>query len=362
MLQLLLTIAAAGASADARAQRTELNEVDVDGEEFSPDQYHIQTDEGDERFFKYQTWGGQFRKESRLEDGAVVGSYGWVDANNVLRVTDYVADAKGYRIVRTRAIKLGRKRKRKKKLLDHRGGLDDNVIEPLKVTRPPPEPFTATRPPPTSTFGPAPTRHPRLQRRIGSGGKTVAVQPLFDFTPAERENEGPFIDNAPQRKAGFGGNFKVQARGEGSRTRYDPRAGRVRIDRPERQRSGGGGGSGGSGGRVVHFPSGPGVVRGGPVAGRTIRRNGRRFKVVKRRRKPDPSLARRDSVIDYQTGKAFHRESEPGPDGRRRGEYGYIDPLGVRRVVTYDTGPGGGELERGKENDFVGDNTYFESV
>ena len=64
----------------------------------------------------------------------------------------------------------------------------------------------------------------------------------------------------------------------------------------------------------------------------------------------------------HQTGKAFHRESEPGPDGRRRGEYGYIDPLGVRRVVTYDTGPGDGELERGKENDFVGDNTYFESV
>ena len=353
MLQLLLTIAGGvSGSADAHAQRTELNEVDVDGEEFSPDQYHIQTDEGDERFFKYQTWGGQFRKENRLEDGAVVGSYGWVDANNMLRVYDYIADAKGYRIVRTRAIKLGRKRKRKKKLLDHRGGVDDNVIEPLKVARPP-----VTRPPPATTFGPgpAPTRHPRLQRRIG-GGKTVAVQPLFDFTPAEREDDGPFIDNAPLRETEFGGKFKLKARGEGSRTRYDPRAGRVRIPRPERQRSGGAGG-----GRVVHFPSGPGVVRGGPVAGRTVRRNGRRFKVVKRRRKPDPALAQRNSVIDYQTGKAFHRESEPGPDGRRRGEYGYIDPFGIRRVVPYETGPGG-ELERGKENDFVGDNTYFESV
>ena len=45
LLQLtLLTIIVLGASADAlaRAQRTELNEVDIDGEEFSPDQYHIQ--------------------------------------------------------------------------------------------------------------------------------------------------------------------------------------------------------------------------------------------------------------------------------------------------------------------------------
>ena len=287
MLQLLTIAGLASASADAHAQRTELNEVDLDGEEFSPDQYHIQTDEGDERFFKYQTWGGQFRKENRLDDGSVVGSYGWVDANNMLRVYDYVADAKGYRIVRTRAVKLGRKRKRKKKLLDHRN-LESNVIEPLKVTRPP----EVTRPSPRPTFGPPPTRHPRLQRRIG-GGKTVAVQPLFDFSPAEREDEGPFIDNAPQKETNFGGNFKVQARGEGSRKRYDPRVGRVRIARPERQRSS-------KGGRVVQFPSGPGVVRGGPVAGRTVQRNGRRFKVVKRRRKPDPALTHRNSVIDYQ--------------------------------------------------------------
>ena len=62
----------------------------------------------------------------------------------------------------------------------------------------------------------------------------MAVQPLFDFTPAaEREEDetGPFIENKPTTD--FGGKFKLQARGEGSRTRYDPRAGRIR--RPERQ-------------------------------------------------------------------------------------------------------------------------------
>ena len=126
----------------------------------------------------------------------------------------------------------------------------------------------------------------------------MAVQPLFDFTPAEREEgDGPFLDDDAPKK---GGKFKLQARGEGSRTRYDPRrAGRVRLPRPqERPRSSGGG-------RItVQFPSGPGVVhvgrRGGPVAGRTVERNGRRFKVVKRRRKPDPELTHRNSVIDYQ--------------------------------------------------------------
>lgn len=36
-------------------------------------QFHIQTDEGPERYFKYQTESGQYRKEKRLQDGTVVG-------------------------------------------------------------------------------------------------------------------------------------------------------------------------------------------------------------------------------------------------------------------------------------------------
>lgn len=43
----------------------------------SPDsnQYHIQTDEGPERYFRYQTDNGQFRKEKRLQDGTVIGKW-----------------------------------------------------------------------------------------------------------------------------------------------------------------------------------------------------------------------------------------------------------------------------------------------
>lgn len=77
----------------------------IGGWDTAPDtQYHIQTDEGPERYFKYQTLSGQYRKEKRLEDGTVIGSYGWVDSNGYLRLRDYIADGKGYRIVRTKKV------------------------------------------------------------------------------------------------------------------------------------------------------------------------------------------------------------------------------------------------------------------
>lgn len=41
----------------------------------APDtQYHIQTDEGEERYFKYQTKTGQYRKEKRLQDGQYISN------------------------------------------------------------------------------------------------------------------------------------------------------------------------------------------------------------------------------------------------------------------------------------------------
>ena len=74
--------------------------------EFTPSQYHVQTDDGNQRFFKYQTWSGQYRKETRLDDGSVVGSYGWIDANGILRMYEYIADSKGYRVTKDRAFQV----------------------------------------------------------------------------------------------------------------------------------------------------------------------------------------------------------------------------------------------------------------
>lgn len=70
-------------------------------------QYHIQTDEGPERFFRYQTTSGQYRKEKRLQDGTVIGTSGWVDPNGYLRLQDYIADTKGYRILKSKMVFVG---------------------------------------------------------------------------------------------------------------------------------------------------------------------------------------------------------------------------------------------------------------
>ena len=57
-----------------------------------PAQYHIQTDLGADRFFRFQTHSGQYRKEILHPDGTQEGTYGWVDPNGVLRLFDYIAD------------------------------------------------------------------------------------------------------------------------------------------------------------------------------------------------------------------------------------------------------------------------------
>ncbi|XP_037807150.1 uncharacterized protein LOC119600741 [Lucilia sericata] len=71
------------------------------------DQYHIQTDEGPERYFRFQTNNGQFRKEKRLQDGTVIGTEAWIDAAGYLRLKDYIADKQGYRILKSKVVFVG---------------------------------------------------------------------------------------------------------------------------------------------------------------------------------------------------------------------------------------------------------------
>ncbi len=71
-------------------------------------QYHIQTDQGPNRFFRFQTTSGQFRKEHRQPDGSVTGAYGWIDPNGTLRLFEYVSDEGGYRITRQSLYKVGK--------------------------------------------------------------------------------------------------------------------------------------------------------------------------------------------------------------------------------------------------------------
>lgn len=76
----------------------------------SSSQYHIQTDEGPERFFRYQTDNGQFRKEKRLQDGTVIGTNAWIDGFGYLRQNDYIADHAGYRVLKAKTVFVGKDR------------------------------------------------------------------------------------------------------------------------------------------------------------------------------------------------------------------------------------------------------------
>lgn len=316
--------------------------------EIVPTQYHIQTDGSESRFFKYETWAGQFRKETRLEDGSVVGSYGWVDANEILRIYDYVADNDGYRVVNKRKFKVGKHKLAKgvtppsiqlTSVVPTQAGpleVPFSSIKELrtrKVVRPRPGPkYTDNIIQDTDNRGKV--LNARLERRIdyGNGVTTIKVQPLFGGL--DESVILPDKNEIKREEKKFPTFPMIQPRGEGHRLRYTPYGLKKKKNVNNKR-----------------HPN-------------KLGRRGKKYRVVRRRRKPDAILKRGKGKVglDYQTDKFYHREkvNEANPD-ERLGEYGYIDPLGVRRVVTYSTGSGHG-ITKEKENDFVGANTYFEAT
>ncbi|TRY76440.1 hypothetical protein TCAL_00059 [Tigriopus californicus] len=391
-------------------------------------QFHIQTDEGSNRFFKYQTKGGQFRKETRLDDGSVVGSYGWIDAHGLLRLWDYVADKKGYRIVKTRILRFDEeeeeeeeekeKEKEGEEPLDNQiagGRKDASSTTHAKSKRTKSRalfdggPLTSKVMFDSSSFsGRSPVTdihnrdnteqreqreedandvvkqividqdneeskktpsvadlsrmHFRLQRRIdGANGVThIQVEPLFsqpqeesheisssDITTTEApRGQGPSEElHHDSRRRGFqesdesrgtprrhGFFKKIEPRGEGTRLQYTPRrAAQIRRRNKSARNS-----------QTYHISG----ERGG------------KFVIVKRKRRPSNpeklSPHENDLSVNYETENIFHLEKQSLNSGgqERRGEYGYIDPFGIRRVVVYSIGAEG-DLVKIKENDFV---------
>ena len=252
---------------------------------------------------------------------------------------------------------------------------------------------------------PQPPR-PRLQRKIQEDGNSVVVdfEPLFDFPERHSQPEDTGIltpvtttttttTSAPRVSSLPRNPFGIQPRGEGFRLQYNPYSPvqpaaepllTPRVSSPYDP-------------RPVHQPTQPpfqdvtprvepGIQPVGvtgrkevPLTRRRFRTRptpGGRFYVVKRRRRPNSVGTNRRNEdddnevevvegatsVNYQTDKAFHHEAVL-ENGERHGEYGYIDPIGVRRVVTYATGPreSAGGIVKGKENDYVGKDTYFEA-
>ena len=325
--------------------------------EFTPNQYHIQTDEGNSRFFKYQTWGGQYRKETRLDDGSVVGSYGWIDANGILRMYHYIADDDGYRITKDNSYNV------EEKELNNLVGVEQPVEEKplvetskqkegrkLKFVKKTKAEFTL----PKATFS---TPSSRFQRRISPDFVPIFAEEEEDNLLTPKTTAKTIVKSLPRKVKSKVSQLPrnpripiIQPRGEGYRTRYvRQQSNQIPLTR-----------------QANRFKS----RRPTPSSGK--------FYVVKRRRRlPTNKFSNRrinieedfdyeqaKETVNFQTDKTFHHEGILD-SGERIGEFGYIDPIGVRRVVQYATNSPDDQTEGGifktKENDFYGPNTYFEA-
>ncbi|ENN80745.1 hypothetical protein YQE_02831, partial [Dendroctonus ponderosae] len=256
----------------------------------SNQQYHIQTDEGPERYFRYQTLSGQFRKEKRLEDGTVIGTYAWIDDDGILRQRDYIADHAGYRITKSKNLYVGR---------------NIPVGEAVKLAKK----YTSSADALIS-FKPRPSGvNNEYNQATQKAGVKFAASP-YDDLPAYNErdqnsldynsyvnplNQGVFFQNGPTYPIDRNGHtYRGNKRFSQSRT------------------------GNGYNGQHTEYD------------GVSVTNDGFR----------------------YYIPRAYHEE-ETNRDNEKSGSFGYIDPFGIRRVIYYNAKPGQGFQHR-KNNRYVG--------
>lgn len=287
-------------------------------------QYHIQTDEGPERYFRYQTLSGQYRKEKRLQDGTVVGTYGWVDPNGFLRLRDYVADGGGYRVVRTKMLFVGKNDPiddavAKSKKVPSQGGTGVNA---LQVSSTPVPPVSTTPSTVTASAYPTPiSSYPYPQPDISSNSllyPSSTVVPSFANDISNSYNPSADIYTNPYVVGGSGQYPLVPA----NRRTYDIPS----YDRSYQQNYAA------PSNTVQRYQSPYGQQQLPLYDGISATQNGFR----------------------YYLPRQYHEEENSGGD-RKAGSFGYIDPFGIRRVVYYNAEPGTGFVHR-KNNRYVGFN------
>lgn len=317
-----------------------------------PDQFHIQTDEDDERYFLYQTHNGQYRKERRLKDGSVVGTTGWVGADGVLRLQDYIADNDGYRIYKSKTVYVGLNRPIGESIQIAKTAPTDsgfgvtpapsravqrNRGPPLiKHTTPSPPPsstyssshsfpveVSVTPPPPTYTSYPRPTSTPQVYvspNSIDSSTKQYDFRPtVTPITASEAATTpNPYDYDSSNTNTLDDGYYTSDSK------RYDvynPNSYRHADAWVRRQQQQQQAGARIGDGYTPQFSSYDGV---------SFNRNGFR----------------------YYLPKQYHEE-ESSNTQERTGSFGYVDPFGIRRVIYYNTAPGEGFQIR-KNNRYVG--------
>ncbi|KAF4523007.1 hypothetical protein B566_EDAN007437 [Ephemera danica] len=302
-------------------------------------QYHIQTDEGPERYFRYQTTSGQYRKEKRLEDGTVIGTYGWVDPTGMLLLRDYIADNAGYRIVRTKKVFVGvgddAKSETAKPAAPVYSPPTPEVPTVVQYNPPTPEVPTVVQYNPPAPVVSTPAVYP-------TSAPTYVTSPnLYDHpanSPVKPQaanfNSHPYYsDYEPvigfQKKPAF---QKLQVYPSSNyplydnigKTSYQKPLQTVRVFTPEQQ----------SYNEKLQ----------------QIQNYGNKIRLD----------AEYDGVSTTQNGfryylpRQYHEEENSGASDRA-GSFGYIDPFGIRRVTYYNTSPGSG-FQVKKNNRYVGFN------
>ncbi|KAI8428848.1 hypothetical protein MSG28_007495 [Choristoneura fumiferana] len=313
-----------------------------------PDQFHIQTDEDDERYFLYQTHNGQYRKERRLKDGSVVGTTGWVGADGYLRLQDYIADNEGYRIYKSKTVFVGQNRPIGESLKIAKTAPTDSGFgvtpapahRPVVVNRGPPRFRTSTQAPPSpsSTFAPpysfpaevsvTPPSHrqPSSTPHVHVSPNSIdSSTPTYDFRPtvppitASEASPSPhsYDYDSSNTNTIDDGYYASDSTPYKRVDLYNPNSYRHADAWIQRQRAGAAIGDG----YTPQFPGYDGIA---------FRRNGFR----------------------YYLPKQYHEE-ENGSSDERTGSFGYVDPFGIRRVIYYNTSPGQGFQIR-KNNRYVG--------
>lgn len=362
-------------------------------------QYHIQTDEGPDRYFRYQTLSGQYRKEKRLEDGTVIGTYGWVDADGIFRMRDYIADNAGYRILRTKNVYVGRNAPINEALnLAKKAPNEGGLLAKTTATTTPAPATTAYIPPsvgyntnpripigfnlvsphaPVFKYATVPVT-PDVQITL-NGFPSTTESPLRStpapsstilppFTSTAVPSTTPATIYVPSTTVASTERPPSTTYGVPEYNYITPTTPRYEVSTiPPPISSNSLDFSHYSGDpQYEHYTddsrrhSNPYIFRNGPTY--PIDKNGNLYTGYTNNlgNGYDKQFPVYDGVsvtndgFRYYLPKQYHEEQNL-PGGQKAGSFGYIDPFGIRRVVYYNASPGGGFQHR-KNNRYVGFN------
>ncbi|XP_011332046.1 uncharacterized protein LOC105276251 isoform X2 [Ooceraea biroi] len=281
-------------------------------------QYHIQTDEGPERYFRFQTANGQYRKEKRLADGTVIGTEGWLDPLGYLRLKDYIADHEGFRILRSKMVYVGKNRP-----------IQDAVAETKKI---PAQTGILARPrrPPNPFRRPSSAVVPLSDNEITSGYYTpTTIRPRLNYSPISSND---YYSNRPGYSSAG-----LQSLNNYRRPQATYYRGSVAGHRSPT--------------RILETPYDS------TIGGSSVKPN--YLSPISRSDSTDfppyDGIHTTANGFQYYLRKHYHEE-ERGSDGNNVGSFGYIDPFGIRRVIYYKTDPLTGGFLHKKNNRYVGFN------